>query len=312
METQKPAPFGANPRRFADRDLKHRRFGLALDHFQILQHVQDAAHADFDHPRLVLPDLPRLQDDCRYAGRDRRLAQRSVRALRVHDDLAAERPREPFDLRHAQVGPHVGVVRPPDRRVVKIDPVVARPDNLFEHGVRQPARHAAVGRARKAAVQVPPVGQVARVMLQTVDIDHRDADDRSPQQFRRLVIQQITDDPDAAELIPVDRARDEQPRAVGRRADHADRHPHRRAQIRFAERKLQVADFAGRDLVAGDDQVLATRHAGSRDQVLIILPVNATPVQIEPDARFGSHLSPPALADILARHSRESRRHPAF
>ena len=80
---------------------------------------------------------------------------------------------------------------------------VAMTDHILEQRVGNPVRQAAIGAAREVTIEVTTVGQVTAALLETRQVDDRDADHPAREFVRFQVVHCAADDFDAVEFITV-------------------------------------------------------------------------------------------------------------
>ena len=80
-----------------------------------------------------------------------------------------------------------------DRRRMDVDAERAAPHHLAVEDVRQLPRERAIGAAREGAIEVAPVGQVARIATETQQVDNRDPDDHAVKFVRIKVVHDLPD-----------------------------------------------------------------------------------------------------------------------
>jgi hypothetical protein len=124
-----------------------------------------------------------------------------------------------------------------------------------------PAAPPAIPRAaRKAAVEIAPVGQIARMGDEAEDIGDRHQQHRAGQRFGPdQALREPLDHRRADDLVPVDRRADEHRRAGPRAMQHPHRERGCRAGRHRGDRKGDIGLRAGRDRLAGDDEWLWLR-----------------------------------------------------
>ena len=122
---------------------------------------------------------------------------------------------------------------------------------------------AARGRARKAPVQIAPIGHIARMPLQAVDIDHRDAHERAHQQIRRGVVSKLPDDSHAVEFITMDYARQAHRRARRGRPNDVNWNRNGFSEIGLAELDFDTCRLPQFDGALLDDKRLSSVHGDS-------------------------------------------------
>jgi hypothetical protein len=141
----------------------------------------------------------------------------------VQNHHRAETLGQRNDVGVAQIGADLGQVGAFERTGVQIDERVAVCDHVDEERVRDAGRCAAIGVAGEIAVQVAPVGKIARATPEALDVDDRHADHGAGE----LVGGDVVHDPayhlDAVELVAVHGGGQAKRRARLRAVDHEDR-----------------------------------------------------------------------------------------
>ena len=135
---------------------------------------------------------------------------------------------------------------------MEIDSVFAAIDDLGHEEMCQPRGQRALGGAGKAAVEVTPVGEIAVLVDETEDVDdgHRQHPAGEPAGVER--VEQLMDDFEAVELVPVDGGvePDRRSRLLAVEHDDGQRQPVAGGEPRNVE--IESQPLAGWDLVAAD------------------------------------------------------------
>jgi hypothetical protein len=147
-----------------------------------------------------------------------------------------------------------------DRRRMQVDPHIRAAHHLVHEDMRQLRRHGARRQARKHAVEVAPVGQVAGMVEKAEGIDDGHRQQRARHRAQRRGPQQAAHDLDANHLVAVDRRRHEHYRPRAPPVDDLDREMHRRVIGQLAHRDIDAGTGARRNLFATDLEMFALRH----------------------------------------------------
>ena len=108
-----------------------------------------------------------------------------------------------------------------------------------------------VSDAGEGAVEIAPVGQVARLGNETVDVDHRDRDQGAAQRSI-LVRQQAANDFDAVDFVAVNGRADQQHRSGLAAVHDVHRHVDAGVGVETRQRNIDRLPPAGLDADAGD------------------------------------------------------------
>ena len=127
-----------------------------------------------------------------------------------------------------------------DRGGVHIDAERAALDHIREETMRELRGEAAALVPWKAAVEIAPIGQIAAVRGEAVDIDGGRQDHRARQGFRHQMVEQALDDGGTHDLVAMDARAHEDTRPALRPVQHFERE-------RGIEARDLLADRNGED-----------------------------------------------------------------
>src|SRR5690606_32624723 len=195
----------------------------------------DALNADPDRELVEGQRLAGFVEHGGHADLAGVLPERAVARMRVDDDRRAERLRHAPHGRVRKVGPYLREVGTAHRARVQVDAVVGLRHDFRRHHVGEPRGEGARAAAGERAIQVAPVGQVARLVDEAEHVHDRHGEDAAPQALQDVALQHPPDDLDPVELVAVDRCREEQRRPV----PAAVHHVHRDVQVRV---RVQCGD----------------------------------------------------------------------
>ena len=222
------------------------------DHAEMSHHPEHAAHADADRKLVDAQPLAGFIDDHRHAPILRRLPQRPFAVATMDDDRRTERLGEAVSGLAVAVDADLRQVGAVDGRAVEVDAEIAARHHFGEEDVSELRGERSPGAARKAAVEVAPVGKVAAVADEAEGIDDRHHQQGAAGQNQRLGREQPPADGDAGQLVAMDRGADEQGLPFAPAVDDADRKRHRRAVGERAHRQVDEPAFARRHLFSTD------------------------------------------------------------
>ena len=214
-----------------------------------------------DDPGLHLPDLAAFHHDRGASGSAGLGAEGLSRSFAVDDDLAAKRLRKLSHRGKPQVASNVRVVGAANGGGMQIDSVIASHHDGIEDRMSHPGRETSGFRSGKTAVQVAAIGKIARVPIEAQQVQDGNEYDRSPDQLKVVVLEQLPNGAGAVDLIAV-QARPSRTRR-GRRPSPPDmnRDLHRHTAVALADGQRDVACLAGGDssAIPGIDRLASTR-----------------------------------------------------
>ena len=169
----------------------------------------------------------------------------------VDDDGNGEAARHLLDARLVDGRPDLGQVLAVDSGRMQVDDVCAAGDDGLEKQVGRACRDGPPLAARKAAVEVAAVRQVARLVQEAEQVDDGHEHERAAQAVQRSQRAQATDNFDAVELVAVDPRAHEEHGALPAAVDHLHGHVQRRLGIQLRHGQFEL-------------QTLAASHAAGR------------------------------------------------
>jgi hypothetical protein len=176
----------------------------------------------------------------------------------VNHHGGAERGRAAADLRKVQIASNLGQVDARRCRGVEIDAVRAPGHDLGHELVRQPSGQGATRTSRKRTVQVPPIGQVARLDHEPEYVDHGNRDHEPGQARRDDPLEHPADDLHPVQLVAVQRSAEPDARPLPLTVNHGHRKVQHRVRRQARDGDLDSAHASRRDVLTPD------RHAAGQ------------------------------------------------
>ena len=152
-----------------------------------------------------------------------------------------------------EIGADLRKVGPVQRAGMVVDAERAVLNDLGHQQIGQPCCHRPRVAPRKTSIQIPPIGQITVLGHETVDVDHRNRNERPPKLRRLDPIHHVEDQVDPVDLVTVNGRVEKDCRSIGFPSDHDHRQRQQGPRRQPRHRNLDPAPRAFRNLFAVDD-----------------------------------------------------------
>ena len=282
---------------------------IGLDHAHMREDAKYAGRAGFDREVVKAQRLTRFEQEHLDAFLLGEPTQRAITQGTLDYDRSAESHGEFDQALASRRNAHLRQIVAMHRGRMDIDPERGAAHHLAEKDMCELPGERPTGMAGEGAVEVAPVGQVARVIHETEDIAHRHEQDRSGKAFRVDLACKSLDDCGADDLVAMETVyaredlSDENRIHIGFGLGKAyeDLGEYRKSMaciVEAAQLKFENSDYSHEDSIALFESIKSTLTAEFANKFAASGNPDPTPIFILGMPRSGTSLA----EQILASH----------